>query len=278
VTVTCLAVGSRVAYDGAVWTVVALGGDRVTVEESSGGTRSVRIAYLLSAPGSRLLDPPGSQPGGAVGPLLANLTELELAAVCERAGHVREVLTGYRSGSPDDAVAGEPRAGYRPGTAMMDRYPRRGGAQRGGEDPAPVGAVVSARWGGGVDRRPPSSVPPIRCAGSILAGWMGCAPCWMSMLARADPRGSCCSIASMRGSPSGTAQTRSRSDGRRGRRWASWSAARTRWRAARRPSGASRTVLVRRMGGWWPPVRASICWWTRPRSTCSRWNESAPRC
>ncbi|MBV9810840.1 MAG: hypothetical protein JO286_26950 [Solirubrobacterales bacterium] len=172
-TVTCLAVGSRVAYDGAVWTVVALGGDRVTVEESSGGTRSVRIAYLLSAPGSRLLDPPGSQPGGAVGPLLANLTELELAAVCERAGHVREVLTGYRSGSPDDAVAGEPRAGYRPGTAMMDRY-------RAKAEELSVGVRTLRRWvrsfqldgeAGLIDGRHPACHRSAARDRSSLAGW-----------------------------------------------------------------------------------------------------------
>ena len=53
---------------------------------------------------------------------LANLTELELTLVCERAGHVREVLTGYRSASAGDALAGEPRAAYQPGTGLMDRY------------------------------------------------------------------------------------------------------------------------------------------------------------
>jgi hypothetical protein len=113
VSVACLAVGSRIAYDGGVWMVVALAGDRVTVQEQhSGQMLSVRIASLLSAPGSRLVDSPVAGLVGAVGPPLANLTDVELAAVCERAAHVREVLTGYRSGSPDDALAGEPRAGY----------------------------------------------------------------------------------------------------------------------------------------------------------------------
>ena len=70
--VGCLTVGSRIAYDGGVWAVVALDGDRVTVEEQgSGRSRSVRIAHLLSVPGSRLLDPPTAGPMGAVGPLLA---------------------------------------------------------------------------------------------------------------------------------------------------------------------------------------------------------------
>jgi hypothetical protein len=140
VSVGCLAVGARIAYDGGAWRVVALAGDRVTLEEhNSGRARSVRIAYLFSAPGTRLLDPPSGQPVEAVGPLLANLTELELDMVCERAAHVREVLTGYRSGSPEDALAGEPRAGYQPGTRLMDRY-------RAKADELGVGVRTLRRW------------------------------------------------------------------------------------------------------------------------------------
>ena len=41
VSVACLAVGSRVAYDGGVWTVVALDGDRVTVQEQGSGRSRV---------------------------------------------------------------------------------------------------------------------------------------------------------------------------------------------------------------------------------------------
>lgn len=121
--VACLSVGSRIAHDGGVWTVLALTGVRATIEDGAARqTRSVRITHLLSSPGSRLLDPPSGPPVGAVGPLLANLSEVELRVVCERAADVREVLTGYRSGSPEDASAGEPRACYLPGTPRMDRY------------------------------------------------------------------------------------------------------------------------------------------------------------
>ena len=136
----CLAVGSRVTDDGGVWTVIELEGDCVTVEEQdSGRTRSVRISQLLSTPGSCLLDPPAEGPVGAVGPLLANLTELELSAVNERAGHVREVLTGYRSGSAEEALAGEPRACYRPGAGLMERY-------RAKAEELAVGLTTVRRW------------------------------------------------------------------------------------------------------------------------------------
>lgn len=41
--------------------------------------------------------------------------------MCERAAHVRELLTGYRSGSAEDALPGEPRATYRTASSLMDR-------------------------------------------------------------------------------------------------------------------------------------------------------------
>jgi DNA-binding transcriptional ArsR family regulator len=155
--------------------VVALAGDRATLEEhNSGRARSVRIAYLFSAPGTRLLDPPSSQPVEAVGPLLANLTERELGIVCERAAHVREVLTGYRSGSPDDALAGEPRAGYEPGSRLMDRY-------RAKADELGVGVRTLRRWArsfqleeeaGLIDRRRERASDPLR----------GIDPRWLEVL------------------------------------------------------------------------------------------------
>ena len=144
--VACLALGSKIAYDGGVWTLVEFGGDRVTVEErDSGRVRSVRIAYLLSAPGSCVLDAPVALSAAAVGPLLANLTESELSAVGCRAAHVREVLTGYRSGSPEDALEVEPRPSYEPGRPLMDRY-------RAKADELGVGVTTVRRWVRAVQR------------------------------------------------------------------------------------------------------------------------------
>lgn len=36
-TVACLTVGSKLAHDGAVWTVVALSGDRASIEDRLAG-------------------------------------------------------------------------------------------------------------------------------------------------------------------------------------------------------------------------------------------------
>jgi transposase InsO family protein len=140
VSVACLRIGSKVTYDGEAWTVVAFAGDRVTVrEQRSGRALSVRISSLLAASGSGLIDPAVTGPLSAVGPALASLADSELAVVCERAGHVREVLSGYRSGSSEDALPGEPRAAYRPGMLLMDRY-RAKAAELG------VGVRTLRRW------------------------------------------------------------------------------------------------------------------------------------
>ena len=40
----------------------------------------------------------------------------------DRAGHVREVLTGFRSGTAELAHESEPREGYDPATSLNTRY------------------------------------------------------------------------------------------------------------------------------------------------------------
>jgi transposase InsO family protein len=135
-----LTIGSRVIYDGKVCTVIAIAGDRVTVQQqASGRALSVRIASLLAAPGSELLDATIAVAVGAVGPALASLADREMTSVCERAAHLREMLTGYRSGSLEHALPGEPRAAYASGATLMQRY-RAKAAELG------VGVTSLRRW------------------------------------------------------------------------------------------------------------------------------------
>jgi transposase InsO family protein len=172
-----LTVGSRVTYDGSVWTVVTLAGDRVTVQElASGRALSLRLASLLAAPGSGVLDGAIVAPVGGVGAELASVTDGELGVVSERAAHVREVLTGYRSGSREDALVGEPRAAFGPATALMDRYAAKA-AELG------VGVRTLRRWvrafevdgeAGLVDARHQRPSDPLR----------GVDPRWLDVLRR----------------------------------------------------------------------------------------------
>lgn len=117
-----LAVGARVAYDGRVWRVVELSPPEVLLDDAAGELRRVDVGHLLAGPGSRVLPGDGAadQPGVGVG--LAGLAAAERERLRERAGHVREVLTGYRWGDAELAQEGEPRPQYGPGTARLERY------------------------------------------------------------------------------------------------------------------------------------------------------------
>ena len=115
-----LIVGAKVAYDGEVWSVVDLTGSRATIARAGGRSRSVAITRLLSAPNRLLVD---DVPAGAgVGQVFSSLDETERAQLNDRLAHVRELLTGYRSGDPAAPLPGEPRPAYEPARPRMDRY------------------------------------------------------------------------------------------------------------------------------------------------------------
>jgi hypothetical protein len=50
------------------------------------------------------------------------LTDAQRTAVSERAAHIRELVTGYRTGHAEAAVPGEPRPQYGPGQPLKARY------------------------------------------------------------------------------------------------------------------------------------------------------------
>jgi ketosteroid isomerase-like protein len=56
------------------------------------------------------------------GVVLANLTTHQLAKVSDMARHVREMVTGYQSGSPEICGPGEPRKEYAPDLPLVKRY------------------------------------------------------------------------------------------------------------------------------------------------------------
>ncbi|MDR3663542.1 MAG: helix-turn-helix domain-containing protein, partial [Mycobacterium sp.] len=53
--------------------------------------------------------------------ILSSLDERTQQEISERAGHIRELLTGYQSGSPETAGADEPRPQYAPSVSTLDR-------------------------------------------------------------------------------------------------------------------------------------------------------------
>lgn len=113
-----LGVGTRLRYDGEVVEVVL---------RSAAGRRVVRVSVreLLSSDRARVL-PDSPEPSDGlrepVSVLLGELTDPQRRQVLERAAHVREVLTGYRSGMAELAAEGEPRPEFDPRLPLMTRY------------------------------------------------------------------------------------------------------------------------------------------------------------
>jgi transposase InsO family protein len=127
-----LGVGTKLSYDGELVEVVEMmptaAGNQVVLRGLS-GRRLWRVAVkeLLSCEETRLLpvgqiESADDEHDQLVGVVLAELADHERDAVMERAAHIRELLTGYRSGTPDLAGPGEPRKEYRPDQPLLDRY------------------------------------------------------------------------------------------------------------------------------------------------------------
>src|SRR5260370_1268936 len=94
---------------------VGVGGPPDTAR--TGRFTAVQISRLAAS-----ARPAGGTLSAGAGLVLGSLAGEQLDQVAEQAGHVREVLTGYRSGHPDQARPGEPRPGYRPGQPLEARY------------------------------------------------------------------------------------------------------------------------------------------------------------
>jgi transposase InsO family protein len=122
-----ITVGTRLACDGGLWEVAEMSGEGLLLRDALGGVRRVSAGHLLSQPGTRLLDDPGGEPSPVPDPAAGMLGRQEAKELGELAGHMREVLTGYRHGSEALALPGEPRPEYAPGTPRLSRYQAKAG-------------------------------------------------------------------------------------------------------------------------------------------------------
>jgi hypothetical protein len=115
--------GARLWFDGDLLEVVQMRANRIALRDSEGRGRMVGITdFLARARAGQKAE----QPEFAIGPDLAALSEANRRVVIDRAAHVREVLTGYRSGTPAAAHPDEPRAEYNPARPLMARQIRKG--------------------------------------------------------------------------------------------------------------------------------------------------------
>jgi transposase InsO family protein len=127
---TRFGVGTRLIMNGEAAEIVQLAatraGNEVIVKDSRGRILRVSQRELLLSDQVRVI-PDGNGPASddaceTAGTVLGRLTAEERTRLAERAAHIEEVLTGYRSGSPALAAPGEPHPEYDPALPYTARY------------------------------------------------------------------------------------------------------------------------------------------------------------
>jgi len=145
-------VGTRFFYDVEIVEITEIHPSAAGIEAVLKSTRTqhvlrMSVRELLAGDRARVLPddagPSANDPFDTPGVVLANLSESERGAVLERAAHLREVLTGYRSGHAETAIVGEPREQYDPQTALMRRYEAKA-------EELGIGLRTLRRWVGGI--------------------------------------------------------------------------------------------------------------------------------
>lgn len=127
-------IGTRMLYDGeaveVIETVATMAGNEVVLRDRLGGLIRVAVKELLFSDRAQLAPdeagPSSSDDRELGGAVLAMFAAREhkktMAKILEQAGHVREVRTGYKSGSSELAGPLEPRPEYDPNLPLMARY------------------------------------------------------------------------------------------------------------------------------------------------------------
>ncbi|MBV7249773.1 DDE-type integrase/transposase/recombinase [Streptomyces sp. S-2] len=164
-------VGTRFRYDGEAVEVVEMAattaGNEVVLKDGQG--RLVRLSLkelLFSDRAAVSLDGPGPSADDEeeiASVVLGQLDSSARAKVLERAEHVREVLTGYRSGSPELARDDEPRPEYRPERPWEARYTAKA-------DELGVSLRSVKQWVADFRRRGEAGLAPKRATGKTHTG------------------------------------------------------------------------------------------------------------
>jgi len=117
--------GMDFVYDGEACTVAEIADGAVIIRDRTGRHRRLRMVDVLrpAAEGGKAHIPGHTRERDAtpLGVLWADATDSAKARTMERADHVREVLTGYKSGTPQIPREGEPRLEYHPQHSLRQR-------------------------------------------------------------------------------------------------------------------------------------------------------------
>jgi transposase InsO family protein len=128
-------VGTRFRYDGETVEVIEMAitatGNEVVLKDHHGRVMRLAVKELLLSDRAQVI-PDSSGPSSdddedLASVVLAQLSNGQRDALLEKAAHIREVLTGYRSGSPEMAEQGEPRPQYAPDRPLYERYADKAG-------------------------------------------------------------------------------------------------------------------------------------------------------
>jgi hypothetical protein len=123
-------VGTRFRYDGETVEVIEMAitatGNEVVLKDHHGRVMRLAVKELLLSDRAQVI-PDGPGPSSdddedLASVVLAQLSHSQRDALLEKAAHIREVLTGYRSGFPEIAEEGEPRPQYSPDRPLYERY------------------------------------------------------------------------------------------------------------------------------------------------------------
>jgi transposase InsO family protein len=121
--------GARVMFDGEICQITEwMSGTAGTEVVLTGSTSVCRMSLVALLKGDRVTlipDGPGPEPDDEDDPaaiVLMGLDADQMLEVREQAAYIREVLTGYRSGSAELALPDEPQPQYDPSQPLLKRY------------------------------------------------------------------------------------------------------------------------------------------------------------
>ena len=126
-----IGVGTRLVHDGEVVEIVEIHSGQTGMDVVLKGTSKqalirARLNELLMSKGTRVIPdlegPSADDDFDTAGVVLAQLSDTQRKELNDRTAHVREVLTGFRSGSEELALPGEPRPEYRTDQPLSRRY------------------------------------------------------------------------------------------------------------------------------------------------------------
>lgn len=171
-----VSIGSHIVWDGSACTITDIAGDSVIVKFADNHYRTLRMVELLrpAQEGGRARLPGASDDetvDSEVSLLWAYASRDQREQAEERAGHLREILTGFSTGDASTAPPGQPRPEYAPGTSRSSRY-RAKSAELGVTDRTLrrwVRAFNEAGVLGLIDSRLASPISPF---GSIDSRWL----------------------------------------------------------------------------------------------------------